>query len=211
MNFEFDIRRNCVRINADIKGTGVKFRGSGVLYPLGTDAGYDYVLTAQHILKDAKNAKLNTQLEKITAIEIEISENGSFTTYKTIAKDNIEESLLLVGEDFLIIKIDKGEKQFESFYLADDLIEERPMHLYGISGEAQDMITRLDCKCVDKNVEMVNITSPVDNMDSLHGMSGGGVFAMSQPLMYGVLWKHAATGGEVHNVRISQALEKQIS
>lgn len=206
MNSVFDIRRNCVRIKADIKGTGVKFRGSGVLYPLGTDAGYDYVLTAQHILKDA-----STQLEKITAIEIDISENGSFTTYKTIAKDNIEESLLLVGEDFLIIKIDKGEKQFELFYLADDLIEEKPMHLYGISGEAQDVITRLDCKCVDKNVEMVNITSPVDNMDSLHGMSGGGVFAMSQPLMYGVLWKHAATGGEFHNVRISQALEKQIS
>lgn len=211
MNSVFDIRRNCVRIKADIKGTGVKFRGSGVLYPLGTDAGYDYVLTAQHILKDSKNEKLSTQLEKITAIEIDISKNGSFTTYKTITKDIIEDSLLLVGEDFLIIKIDKGEQQFESFYLADDLIEEKPMHLYGISGEAQDVITRLDCKCVDKNVEMVNITSPVDNMDSLHGMSGGGVFAMSQPLMYGVLWKHAATGGEFHNVRISQALEKQIS
>ena len=210
MNSVFDIRRNCVRIKADIKGTGVKFRGSGVLYPIDTDAGYDYVLTAQHILKDTKNEKLSSQLEKITAIEIDISENGSFTTYKTIAKDNIEESLLLIGEDFLIIKIDKGEKQFKSFYLADDLIEEKPMHLYGISGEAQDVITRLNCKCVDKNVEMVNITSPVDNMDSLHGMSGGGVFAMSQPLMYGVLWKHGATGGEFHNVRISQALEEQI-
>ena len=171
MNSVFDIRRNCVRIKADIKGTGVKFRGSGVLYPLGTDVYYDYVLTAQHILKDAKKEKLSTQLEKITAIEIEISENGSFTTYRTIAKDNIEDSLLLVGEDFLIIKIDKGEKQFEPFYLADDLIEEKPMYLYGISGEAQDVITRLDCKCVDTNVEMVNITSLVENMDSLHGMS----------------------------------------
>lgn len=211
MNSVFDIRRNCVRIKADIKGTGVKFRGSGVLYPLGTDVYYDYVLTAQHILKDAKKEKLSTQLEKITAIEIEISENGSFTTYRTIAKDNIEDSLLLVGEDFLIIKIDKGEKQFEPFYLADDLIEEKPMYLCGISGEAQDVITRLDCKCVDKNVEMVNITSLVENMDSLHGMSGGGVFAMSQPLMYGVLWKYAATGGEFHNVRISKALEEKIS
>lgn len=211
MNSVFDIRRNCVRIKADIKGTGVKFRGSGVLYPLGTDVYYDYVLTAQHILKDAKKEKLSTQLEKITAIEIEISENGSFTTYRTIAKDNIEDSLLLVGEDFLIIKIDKGEKQFEPFYLADDLIEEKPMYLYGISGEAQDVITRLDCKCVDKNVEMVSVTSPVDDMGSLHGMSGGGVFAMDQPLLYGVLWKYAATDGEFHNVRISQTLEEQIS
>lgn len=211
MNSVFDIRRNCVRIKADIKGTGVKFRGSGVLYPLGTDVYYDYVLTAQHILKDAKKEKLSTQLEKITAIEIEIFENGSFTTYRTIAKDNIEDSLLLVGEDFLIIKIDKGEKQFEPFYLADDLIEEKPMYLYGISGEAQDVITRLDCKCVDKNVEMVSVTSPVDDMGSLHGMSGGGVFAMDQPLLYGVLWKYAATDGEFHNVRISQTLEEQIS
>lgn len=211
MNSVFDIRRNCVRIKADIKGTGVKFRGSGVLYPLGTDVYYDYVLTAQHILKDAKKEKLSTQLEKITAIEIEIFENGSFTTYRTIAKDNLEDSLLLVGEDFLIIKIDKGEKQFEPFYLADDLIEEKPMYLYGISGEAQDVITRLDCKCVDKNVEMVSVTSPVDDMGSLHGMSGGGVFAMDQPLLYGVLWKYAATDGEFHNVRISQTLEEQIS
>ena len=143
MNSVFDIRRNCVRIKADIKGTGVKFRGSGVLYPLGTDVYYDYVLTAQHILKDAKKEKLSTQLEKITAIEIEISENGYFTTYRTIAKDNIEDSLLLVGEDFLIIKIDKGEKQFEPFYLADDLIEEKPMYLYGISSEAQDYLNWL--------------------------------------------------------------------
>lgn len=211
MNSVFDIRRNCVRIKADIKGTGVKFRGSGVLYPLGTDVYYDYVLTAQHILKDAKKEKLSTQLEKITAIEIEIFENGSFTTYRTIAKDNIEDSLLLVGEDFLIIKIDKGEKQFEPFYLADDIIEEKPMYLYGISGEAQDVITRLDCKCVDKNVDMVHITSPVEDMDSLHGMSGGGVFAKNQPLMYGVLWKQAASNGEFHNVKISQELEEKIN
>ena len=211
MNSVFDIRCNCVRIKADIKGRGPKFRGSGVLYPLSTDEGYDYVLTAQHILKDAKNETLSSQLEKISSIEIAVFEAGSFTTYKTITKESVESSLLPVGEDFLIIKIDKGEKLFESFQLADDLIEEKSMHLYGVSGEAQDVITRLDCKCVDKNVEIVNVTSPVDNMDSLHGMSGGGVFAMNQPLMYGVLWKYAATDGEFHNVRITQALEKQIS
>lgn len=211
MNSVFDIRRNCVRIKADIKGRGPKFRGSGVLYPLSTDEGYDYVLTAQHILKEAKNETLSSQLEKISSIEIEVFESGSFTTYKTITKERVECSLLPVGEDFLIIKIDKGEKLFESFQLADDLIEEKSMHLYGVSGEAQDVITRLDCKCVDKNVEMVNVTSPIDNMDSLHGMSGGGIFAMNQPLMYGVLWKYAATDGEFHNVRISQTLEEQIS
>ena len=211
MSSLYDIRRNCVRIKADIKETGIAFRGSGVLYPLGTDTGYDYVLTAQHILKDSKNKNLISQLNKITTIEIEISEGGSFATYKTIAKEDVWESLLPIGEDFLIIKIDKGEKQFETFQLADDLIEEKPMHLYGISGDAQDVITRLDCKCVDKNVEMVNVTSPVDNMDSLRGMSGGGLFAMNQPLMYGVLWKYAATDGEFHNVRISQTLEDLIS
>ena len=211
MNSVFDIRRNCVRIKADIKGRGPKFRGSGVLYPLSVDEGYDYVLSAQHILKDAKNETLSSQIEQISSIEIEVFEAGSFTTYKTITKERVEISLLPVGEDFLIIKIDKGEKLFESFQLADDLIEEKSMHLYGVSGEAQDVITRLDCKCVDKNVEMVNVTSSVDNMDSLHGMSGGGLFAVNQPLMYGVLWKYAAADGEFHNVRISQALEEQIS
>lgn len=84
------------------------------------------------------------------------------------------------------------------------------MQLYGVSGEAQDIITRLDCKCVDSKVDLVNITSHVDNMDSLHGMSGGGVFARNQPLMYGVLWKYAATEGEFHNVKITQALEEKI-
>lgn len=211
MSSVFDIRRNCVKVKADIKGTGVKFQGSGVLYPLSTDASYDYVLTAQHILKYAKNEKLSSQLGKISSIEIEIFEGGSFITYNTIAKEDIVGSLLPIGDDFLIIKIDRGEKRFDPFYLAEDMIEEKPMHLYGISGEAQDVITRLDCKCVDKDVEMVSVTTPVDNMDSLHGMSGGGVFALNQPLMYGVLWKHAATGGEFHNVKISQALEKQIN
>ena len=182
-----------------------------MLYPLSVDEGYDYVLSAQHILKDAKNETLSSQIEQISSIEIEVFEAGSFTTYKTITKERVEISLLPVGEDFLIIKIDKGEKLFESFQLADDLIEEKSMHLYGVSGEAQDVITRLDCKCVDKNVEMVNVTSSVDNMDSLHGMSGGGLFAVNQPLMYGVLWKYAAADGEFHNVRISQALEEQIS
>lgn len=210
MNSTFDIRRNCVRIKANIKGKGLKFCGSGVLYPLSADAGYDYVLTAQHILKYAKDKKLSSQLEKISAVEFDVFEDDRFTAYKTITKEEIESSLLPVGEDFLIIRIEKGGKQFESFQLADDLIEEKPMCLYGISGEAQELITRLDCKCVDKNVEIVNVTSPVDNMDSLHGMSGGGVFAMNQPLMYGVLWKHAATDGEFHNVRISQTLEEQI-
>ena len=52
MNSKFDIRRNCVRIKAEIKGRELQFRGSGVLYPLGVDVGYDYILTAQHILKD---------------------------------------------------------------------------------------------------------------------------------------------------------------
>ena len=47
-------------------------------------------------------------------------------------------------------------------------------------------------------------------MDSLHGMSGGGVFAQNQPLMYGVLWKYAATEGEFHNVKITQVLEEKI-
>ena len=209
MNSAFDIRRNCVRIKADIKERGPMFRGSGVLYPLCTDADYDYVLTAQHILKDA-NEELGSQMKKISSIVIEVFEGGSFTTYKSIAKEDVESSLLPIGDDFLIIKIDKGEKQFESFLLADDLIEEKSMHLYGVSGEALDMITRLDCKCVDKNVDIVNVTSPVDNMDSLQGMSGGGIFAVNQPLMYGVLWKYAATDGEFHNVKISQALEEQI-
>ena len=119
-------------------------------------------------------------------------------------------SLLLIGDDLLIIKIEKGDKTFKSFLLADDLIEEKPMQLYGVSNEAQDLIIRLDCKCVDKKVEMVNISSPVDNMNSLHGMSGGGMFAMNQPLLYGVLWKYAATDGEFHNVKISQTLEEKI-
>ena len=155
MSSIFDIRRNCVKVKADIKGTGVRFQGSGVLYPLCKDTSYDYVLTAQHILKDAKNEKLGSQLGKISSIEIEILEGSSFVTYKTISKEDIEGSLVLVGDDFLIIKIDRGEKQFEPFYLAEDLIEEKPMFLYGISSEAQDMITRLDCKCVDRNVEIV--------------------------------------------------------
>ena len=210
MNLIFDIRSNCVKIKADIKEKGLQFRGSGVLYPLGDEVGYDYVFTAQHILKDGKQKKLSYVVEKISAIEIDLFEGGTFTAYQTIAKEQIASSLLPIGEDFLIIKIDKGEKQFKSFLLADDLIEEKPMCLYGISGEAQELITSLECRCEDKNIDLVHITSPVDNMDSLHGMSGGGVFAMNQPLMYGILWKQAATGGEFHNVRISQELEETI-
>lgn len=197
MNLIFDIRSNCVKIKADIKEKGLQFRGSGVLYPLGDEVGYDYVFTAQHILKDGKQKKLSSVVEKISAIEIDLFEGGTFTAYQTIAKEQIASSLLPIGEDFLIIKIDKGEKQFKSFLLADDLIEEKPMCLYGISGEAQELITSLECRCEDKNIDLVHITSPVDNMDSLHGMSGGGVFAMNQPLMYGILWKQAATGWRI--------------
>lgn len=193
MNSTFDIRSNCVKIKADIKGRGLQFRGSGVLYPLDGDDEYDYIFTAQHIFKDTRKKKLNAVLDKIGTIEIEVFEDGHFVTYKTITKDTISNSLLPIGEDFLIIKIDKSEKHFTPFLLADDLIEEKSMQLYGVSGEAQDIITRLDCKCVDSKVDLVNITSHVDKMDSLHGMSGGGVFAQNQPLMYGVLWKYAAT------------------
>lgn len=210
MNSTFDIRSNCVKIKADIKGRGLQFRGSGVLYPLDGDDEYDYIFTAQHIFKDTRKKKLNAVLDKIGTIEIEVFEDGHFVTYKTITKDTISNSLLPIGEDFLIIKIDKSEKHFTPFLLADDLIEEKSMQLYGVSGEAQDIITRLDCKCVDSKVDLVNITSYVDNMDSLHGMSGGGVFAQNQPLMYGVLWKYAATEGEFHNVKITQALEEKI-
>ena len=162
------------------------------------------------IEKNEKKKKLNAVLDKIGTIEIEVFEDGHFITYKTITKDNVSKSLLPIGEDFLIIRIDKSEKHFTPFFLADDLIEEKSMQLYGVSGEAQDIITRLDCKCVDSEVDLVNITSHVDNMDSLHGMSGGGVFAQNQPLMYGVLWKHAATEGEFHNVKITQTLEEKI-
>lgn len=210
MSTTCDIRCNCVRIKADIKGRGLQFCGSGVLYPLGTDIDYDYVITAQHILKAAKRMNLASQIDKISTIEIEIFDGDSFTTYKTIIKENIVSSLLPIGKDFLIIKIDKGSKQFVPFILADDLIEEKPMQLWGISREAMEQITRLECKCVDKRGEIVNITSYVDNMGSLQGMSGGGVFALNQPLMYGVLWKYAATKGEFHNVKISQALEDKI-
>jgi Predicted NTPase (NACHT family) len=211
VNSIFDIRCNCVRIKADIKEKGLQFRGSGVLYPIETDVGYDYVFTAQHILREGKYNNLKSVITKISAIEIDIFESGSFTAYKTITKENVANSLLLIGDDLLIIKIDKGENTFKSFLLADDLIEKSPMQLYGISEEAQDLITPLDCICVDKHVDMVRIVSPVDNMASLHGMSGGGVFAMNQPLMYGVLWKQAATSGEFHNVKISQSLEDDIS
>lgn len=210
MNSTFDIRSNCVKIKADIKGRGLQFRGSGVLYPLDGDDEYDYIFTAQHIFKDTRKKKLNAVLDKIGTIEIEVFEDGHFVTYKTITKDTISNSLLPIGEDFLIIKIDKNEKHFTPFLLADDLIEEKSMQLYGVSGEAQDIITRLDCKCVDSKVDLVNITSHVDKMDSLHGMSGGGVFAQNQPLMYGVLWKYAATEGEFHNVKITQVLEEKI-
>ncbi len=210
MDSGFDIRSNCVKIKADIKERGLQFRGSGVLYPLGGDEEYDYIFTAQHIFKDTRRKKLNDVLDKIGTIEIEVFEDGHFVTYKTITKDTISNSLLPIGEDFLIIKIDKSKKHFTPFLLADDLIEEKSMQLYGVSGEAQDIITRLDCKCVDSKVDLVNITSHVDNMDSLHGMSGGGVFAQNQPLMYGVLWKYAATEGEFHNVKITQALEEKI-
>lgn len=210
MNSTFDIRSNCVKIKADINGRGLQFRGSGVLYPLGEDEKYDYVFTAQHILKDNRRKKLKDVLDRIGTIEIEVFEDGGFVPYKTITRDNISKSLLPIDEDFLIIRIDKSEKHFTPFLLADDLIEEKSMQLYGVSGEAQDIITRLDCKCVDSKVDLVNITSHVENMDSLHGMSGGGVFAQNQPLMYGVLWKYAATEGEFHNVKITQALEEKI-
>ena len=138
MNSTFDIRSNCVKIKADIKGKGLQFRGSGVLYPLGMDEEYDYVFTAQHILKDDRKKKLNAVLNKIETIEIEVFEDGHFVTYKTITKDNISKSILPIGEDFLIIRIDKSEKHFIPFLLADDLIEEKSMQLYGVSGEAQD-------------------------------------------------------------------------
>lgn len=210
MNSTFDIRSNCVKIKADINGRGIQFRGSGVLYPLGGDEEYDYIFTAQHILKDDRRKKLKAVLDRIGTIEIEVFEEGGFVPYKTITRDNISKSLLPIDEDFLIIRIDKSEKHFTPFLLADDLIEEKSMQLYGVSGEAQDIITRLDCKCVDSKVDLVNITSHVENMDSLHGMSGGGVFAQNQPLMYGVLWKYAATEGEFHNVKITQALEEKI-
>lgn len=210
MNSTFDIRSNCVKINADINGRGIQFRGSGVLYPLGGDEEYDYIFTAQHILKDDRRKKLKAVLDRIGTIEIEVFEDGGFVPYKTITRDNISKSLLPIDEDFLIIRIDKSEKHFTPFLLADDLIEGKSMQLYGVSGEAQDIITRLDCKCVDSKVDLVNITSHVENMDSLHGMSGGGVFAQNQPLMYGVLWKYAATEGEFHNVKITQALEEKI-
>lgn len=210
MNSFFDIRSNCVKIKADIKSRGLQFRGSGVLYPLDVAEGYDYVFTAQHILKYDRKKALNAVLDKIETIEIDVFEDGHFITYKTITKGNIANSLLPIGEDFLIIRIDKSEKHFTPFFLADDLIEEKSMQLYGVSGEAQDIITRLDCMCVDSKVNLVNITSHVDNMDSLHGMSGGGVFAQNQPLMYGMLWKYAVTNGEFHNVKITQELEEKI-
>ena len=210
MNSNFDIRSNCVKIKADIKGRGLQFRGSGIIYPLGIDEEHDYVFTAQHILKNDRKKKLKAVLGKIRTIEMEVFENGHFITYKTIAEDNISKSLLPIGEDFLIIRIDKSEKHFTPFLLADDLIEQKSMQLYGVSCEAQDIITQLDCKCVDRQVDLVNITSHVDNMDSLHGMSGGGIFALNQPLMYGLLWKYAATEGEFHNVKITQALEEKI-
>lgn len=210
MNSTFDIRSNCVKIKADINGKGLQFRGSGVLYPLGVEDEYDYVFTAQHILKDNRRKKLKAVLDRIEAIEIEVFEDGGFVPYKTITRDNISKSLLPIDEDFLIIRIDKSEKHFTSFLLADDLIEEKTMQLYGVSGEAQDIITSLDCKCVNSKADLVNITSHVDNMASLHGMSGGGIFAQNQPLMYGVLWKYAATEGEFHNVKITPALEAKI-
>lgn len=210
MNLTFDIRSNCVKIKADINGKGLQFRGSGVLYPLGVEDEYDYVFTAQHILKDNRRKKLKAVLDRIEAIEIEVFEEGGFVPYKTITRDNISKSLLPIDEDFLIIRIDKSEKHFTSFLLADDLIEEKSMQLYGVSGEAQDIITSLDCKCVNSKTDLVNITSHVDNMASLHGMSGGGIFAQNQPLMYGVLWKYAATEGEFHNVKITPALEAKI-
>ena len=210
MNSTFDIRSNCVKIKADINGKGLQFRGSGVLYPLGVEDEYDYVFTAQHILKDNRRKKLKAVLDRIEAIEIEVFEEGGFVPYKTITRDNISKSLLPIDEDFLIIRIDKSEKHFTSFLLADDLIEEKSMQLYGVSGEAQDIITSLDCKCVNSKADLVNITSHVDNMASLHGMSGGGIFAQNQPLMYGVLWKYAATEGEFHNVKITPALEAKI-
>lgn len=210
MNSTFDIRSNCVKIKADINGKGLQFRGSGVLYPLGVEDEYDYVFTAQHILKDNRRKKLKDVLDRIGTIEIEVFEDGGFVPYKTITKDNISKSLLPIDEDFLIIRIDKSEKHFTPFLLADDLIEEKSMQLYGISGEAQDIITRLDCKCVNSKADLVNITSHVDNMASLHGMSGGGIFAQNQPMMYGVLWKYAAMEGEFHNVKITPALEAKI-
>lgn len=210
MNSTFDIRSNCVKIKSDINGKGLQFRGSGVLYPLGVEDEYDYVFTAQHILKDNRRKKLKAVLDRIEAIEIEVFEEGGFVPYKTITRDNISKSLLPIDEDFLIIRIDKSEKYFTSFLLADDLIEEKSMQLYGVSGEAQDIITSLDCKCVNSKADLVNITSHVDNMASLHGMSGGGIFAQNQPLMYGVLWKYSATEGEFHNVKITPALEAKI-
>ena len=210
MNSIFDIRRNCVKLKADINGKGLLFRGSGVLYPLGDSTEYDYVLTAQHILKDG-NQPLALNVDKIASVEIELFEEGRFISYQTVNKEEIAGALLPVGEDFLIIKIAKNEIPFTSFWLADDLIVEKPMRLYGISKDAQELITSLECKCVDGKADVVTITSSVDNMDGLHGMSGGGLFAVNQPLMYGVLWKFAAIDGEFHNVRISQALEEQIN
>ena len=181
-----------------------------MLYPLGDDTDYAYVLTVQHILKDG-DQPLDLNKGRIASIEIELFEEGRFVSYQTVNKEDIAGALVPVGEDFLIIRINSIDKPFTRFWLANDLIEEKPMHLYGISRDAQELITSLECKCVDGKADVVNITSSVDSMDSLHGMSGGGLFAVNQPLMYGVLRKYAAADGEFHNVKISQALEAQIN
>lgn len=210
VNSTYNMHHYCVRIKADINGKGPLFRGSGVLFPLGQGVEYDYVITAQHILKDGKQP-LNTTEGKIAEIEIEICEEGKFKSLQKVDGNGIERALLPVGEDLLIIKIAKSVRGFNSYWMADDLIEDKPMYLYGISRDAQDVVTRLECKCVDDSSDVVNVTSAVDNMDSLHGMSGGGMFAKNQPLMYGVLWKYAASDGEFHNVRITQTLENQMN
>jgi len=183
--------------------SGVPSFGSGIVYETPNYCDYNYVLTAKHILQEDSQTAFSK--DKIANLAISYNENGKFKRLQAIKKSEINSKLIIFDDDFAIIIIDKNANvNFRQILVTDKLnnddtkffswatfsANENELHLFNFERNDNEL----------KRVKLMTSPSP----DSLHGISGAGIFIDKKNILYGIICKYPNENFELNTIDCAQ-------
>ncbi|KUF40207.1 hypothetical protein AS361_05895 [Myroides marinus] len=192
MSLISEILKYCsVKIKSEI--AGAPSMGTGIIYQTPNTISYNYILTAKHILSEDSYTPYN--FRKIESIEIQYysKETNEFNKlYYSKNEDFTSDSIIIFeGADLAILKIPKVKGiNFPSILVSDDLENEDSDFLsWSIFKANTDSLNLLKFSRNDPSENKIELKSKITK-DSLHGLSGSGVFIDKKNILLGIISKY---------------------
>ena len=186
-------------VKIEVNVNGVRSFGSGVVYETPNYCNYNYVLTAKHIFQE--DSRTDFSYNNISDLTISYNEKDKLKKLQHIKRIQLNNKLIVFEEDLIIIIINKNPAiNFRQILVTDDLTEEdNKFTSWAFFSGNEDEINKFTFERYDPELRRLKLVhSP--SIDSLPGISGGGVFVENKYILYGIVSRYPNNNFELKTV-----------